>query len=116
MYPKSSIVRGFSIINHPSWGICSIHQYPHFRKPRFSLGFPIFPLAFPGPLEELVSNVLLAGGGSLLRGLPERLQKDLAAVLPESRVEVVAPDTRLGMSCGKLLELRGGYSLLNVCY
>ncbi|CAL1148388.1 unnamed protein product, partial [Cladocopium goreaui] len=47
--------------------------------------------------EELFSNVLLAGGSSLLRGLPERLQKDLAAMLPESsrnRVEVVAPDTR----------------------
>ena len=66
-----------------------------FRAP-FPMGFPIVSL---GPWEELFSNVLLAGGSSLLRGLPERLQKDLAAMLPESsrsRVEVVAPDTRLG--------------------
>eukprot|EP00435_Cladocopium_sp_Y103_P031470 s845_g8.t1 len=43
---------------------------------------------------EFFSNVLLAGGTSLLRGLPERLQKDLAAMVPSWQVEVVAPDTR----------------------
>ena len=70
--------------------------------PMCSPWFPWFSHGFGPVVEELLANVLLSGGGSLFRGLPERLQRELAAMRPasdsgRSRVEVVAPDTRLGM-------------------
>lgn len=42
----------------------------------------------------LRGNVLLTGGSSLFRGLPERLQHELSHILPGGGVQVVATETR----------------------
>jgi actin beta/gamma 1 len=45
--------------------------------------------------KDLYANIVLEGGGSLLPGLPERLQKDITALAPSTmRVKVVAPPER----------------------
>ncbi|XP_012669796.1 actin-like protein 7A [Clupea harengus] len=44
--------------------------------------------------RELLQNVLLCGGSTLFRGLPERMQSELDRVVPGGGVRVVATDTR----------------------
>eukprot|EP00727_Mastigamoeba_balamuthi_P012718 m51a1_g8069 putative actin (288) ;mRNA; r:167938-168940 len=46
--------------------------------------------------KDLYNNVVLSGGATLTRGLPERLMKELRALVPPSmRVNVIAPPERL---------------------
>jgi len=45
--------------------------------------------------KDLYHNVLLAGGGTMLRGMAERMKKDLEGFAPPaSRVKVIAPHDR----------------------
>ena len=50
--------------------------------------------------KDLFANIVLAGGGSMLRGLEQRLTNDLTALAPSSfRVKLVAPPERKHSSC-----------------
>ncbi|XP_020647229.2 actin-3 [Pogona vitticeps] len=45
--------------------------------------------------EELLSNVLLAGGSTMLRGFSERIKKELQKIEPASKVGILASPTRI---------------------
>jgi len=50
--------------------------------------------------EELLPNIILAGGGSLIKGLAERLKMELMSFFSEkinSKIDVIAPSGRENM-------------------
>ena len=48
--------------------------------------------------EELYSHIVLSGGSSMFKGLPERLEKEMKYLAPEMNVNIIAVDDRINVA------------------
>eukprot|EP00812_Abedinium_dasypus_P010406 NODE_4026_length_717_cov_252.048338.p2 GENE.NODE_4026_length_717_cov_252.048338~~NODE_4026_length_717_cov_252.048338.p2 ORF type:complete len:152 (-),score=33.45 NODE_4026_length_717_cov_252.048338:100-555(-) len=66
--------------------------------------------------KDLCANVVLSGGTTMLRGIGERMTKELTALVPSMKIEVVAPPERLYSVWigGSILSSRSTFQQLSI--